>query len=129
MLLISAFNSVLMALSLLHTYFLLNPNATARKRNKLTRGASMDRVDSELVKRLSGKLTKDSHVTAKTRHSFPCVKKTTSEFYRVGFLFLWVLGMGYVILLWHSLSLPYNYCGKFCVSTLFSLSSSLSGPY
>ena len=25
-----------------------------------------------------------------------------------GFLF-WVLGMGYVILLWHSLSLPYNY--------------------
>ena len=28
-----------------------------------------------------------------------------------GFLFLWVLGMGYVILLWHSLSLPYNYSG------------------
>ena len=26
-----------------------------------------------------------------------------------GFLFLWVLGMGYVILLWHSLDLPYNY--------------------
>ena len=26
-----------------------------------------------------------------------------------GFLFLWVHGMGYVILLWHSLSLPYNY--------------------
>ena len=26
-----------------------------------------------------------------------------------GFLFLWVLGLGYVILLWHSLSLPYNY--------------------
>ena len=26
-----------------------------------------------------------------------------------GFLFLWVLGMGYVILLWQSLSLPYNY--------------------
>ena len=24
------------------------------------------------------------------------------------FLFLWVLGMGYVILLWHSLSLQYN---------------------
>ena len=24
-------------------------------------------------------------------------------------LFLWVLGMGYVILLWHSLSLPCNY--------------------
>ena len=28
-----------------------------------------------------------------------------------GFLFLWVLGMGYIILLWHSLSLPYNYLG------------------
>ena len=26
-----------------------------------------------------------------------------------GFLFLWVLGMGYVILLWHSMSLPYFY--------------------
>ena len=26
-----------------------------------------------------------------------------------GFLFLWVLGMGYVTLLWHSLGLPYNY--------------------
>ena len=26
-----------------------------------------------------------------------------------GFLFLRVLGMGYIILLWHSLSLPYNY--------------------
>ena len=35
-----------------------------------------------------------------------------------GFLFLWVLGMGYVILLWHSLSLPYNHftliISKFC---------------
>ena len=29
-----------------------------------------------------------------------------------GSLFLWVLGMGYVILLWHSLSLPYNYFEK-----------------
>ena len=26
-----------------------------------------------------------------------------------GFLFLWVLGTGYVFLVWHSLSLPYNY--------------------
>ena len=26
-----------------------------------------------------------------------------------GFLFLWVLGMGYVILFWHSMGLPYNY--------------------
>ena len=31
-----------------------------------------------------------------------------------GFLFLWVLGMGYVILLWHSLSLPYT-CKYFAV--------------
>ena len=30
-----------------------------------------------------------------------------------GFLFLWVLGMGYVILLWHSLSLQYNYFSYF----------------
>ena len=28
---------------------------------------------------------------------------------RRGFHFRWVLGMGCVILLWHSLSLPYNY--------------------
>ena len=33
-----------------------------------------------------------------------------------GFLFLLVLGMGYVILLWHSLSLPYNY--SICLSAL-----------
>ena len=26
-----------------------------------------------------------------------------------GFLFFWVIGMGYVILLWHSLSIPYKY--------------------
>ena len=30
-----------------------------------------------------------------------------------GFLFLWVLGMGYVVLLWRSLSLPYNYFSKY----------------
>ena len=28
---------------------------------------------------------------------------------RRGFLFIWVFGLGCVILLWHSLSLPYNY--------------------
>ena len=28
------------------------------------------------------------------------------------FLFLYVLGIGYVVLLWHSLSLPYNYLWK-----------------
>ena len=31
---------------------------------------------------------------------------------RIGFLFLWVLGVGCVILLWHSLGLPYNYFGS-----------------
>ena len=31
---------------------------------------------------------------------------------RKGFLFLWVLGMGCVILLWHSLGLPYDYFVK-----------------
>ena len=30
-----------------------------------------------------------------------------------GFLFFWVLGMGYVVLLWRSLSLPYNYFSKY----------------
>ena len=30
-----------------------------------------------------------------------------------GFLFLRVLGMGYVVLLWRSLSLPYNYFSKY----------------
>ena len=25
------------------------------------------------------------------------------------FIFLWVLGMGYLVLLWRSLSIPYNY--------------------
>ena len=32
---------------------------------------------------------------------------------RRGFLFLMVLGMGCVILLWHSLGLPYNYFGGY----------------
>ena len=35
-----------------------------------------------------------------------------------GFLFLWVLGMGYVILLWHSLSLRYNYFDVFHICPL-----------
>ena len=34
-----------------------------------------------------------------------------------GFLFLWVLGIGYVILLWHSLSLPYKYFTIHCIIT------------
>ena len=35
-----------------------------------------------------------------------------------GFRFLWVLGMGYVILLWHFLSLPYNWFGNYRLSKL-----------
>ena len=42
-----------------------------------------------------------------------------------GFLFLWVLGMGYVILLWHSLSLPYNYSTKI-ISIFFLLYTNIS---
>ena len=38
-----------------------------------------------------------------------------------GFLFLWVLGMGYVILLWHSLSLPYNYYALAVLIELFGM--------
>ena len=30
-----------------------------------------------------------------------------------GFLFLWVHGIGYVVLLWRSLGLPYNYFSKY----------------
>ena len=40
-------------------------------------------------------------------------------FVRRGFLFLWVLGVGYVILLWHSLSLPYNYFADVILSSAF----------
>ena len=46
-----------------------------------------------------------------------------------GFLFLWVLGMGYVILLWHSLSLPYYYFefrNKFIVSAIQKLKKHFS---
>ena len=48
-----------------------------------------------------------------------------------GFLFLWVPGMRYVILLWHSLSLPYNYfvcTGNFSY-TLYESQSRITEPY
>ena len=41
------------------------------------------------------------------------------------FLFLWVLGMGYVILLCHSLSLPYNYYASNCDAFFCNRSCSL----
>ena len=43
-----------------------------------------------------------------------------------GFLFLRVLGMGYVILLWHSLSLPYNY---FAITLSVNSAKSKSGDF
>ena len=57
------------------------------------------------------------------KFSFPCTLKLKYKIrlkwlsgYVVsvwrGFLFLWVLGIGYDILLWHSLSLPYNVSEK-----------------
>ena len=39
-------------------------------------------------------------------------------FFFRGFLFLWVLGMSYVILLWHSLSLPYNFLPYMCIAAI-----------
>ena len=46
-----------------------------------------------------------------------------------GFFFLWVLGMGYVISLWHSLSLPYNYF-VFKEDNILSASTNLTyGPH
>ena len=38
-----------------------------------------------------------------------------------GFLFLWVLGIGYVILFWHSLSLPYYYFSLYFDNLQFNL--------
>ena len=45
-----------------------------------------------------------------------------------GFLFLWVLGLVYVFLLWHYLSLPYNYYFYF-VPVLFLTLLKLSAFY
>ena len=49
------FINLLKLVLIIDTYcilILLTPKATARKRNELTRGTSLDRVDSEFVKRL-----------------------------------------------------------------------------
>ena len=53
-----------------------------------------------------------AHITGATEQT--CLQ----TFWR-GFLFLWALGVGYVVLLWHSLSLPYNMAdaSKGCSST------------
>ena len=57
----------LIALSLLHTYDLLYLYCYPLKKERTDPGAppwTMDRVDSELAKRLRGNLTKISHVIA-----------------------------------------------------------------
>ena len=46
-----------------------------------------------------------------------------------GFLFLWVLGMGYFILLWHSLSLPYSYFLSFFRNNTENFKRSSSAHY
>ena len=48
--------------------YLLNPYCCRTKKEQTDPGTSMDQVDSELVKRLRGNLTEDSHVTAQARH-------------------------------------------------------------
>ena len=48
---------------------------------------------------------------------------------RRGFLFLWLLGMGCVILLWHSQGLPYNYYLAFVANHLsFIITCPAAGP-
>ena len=54
---------------------------------------------------VSGSLTSVGEERANFLLLFTC---NYVVFVRRGFLFLWVLGMGYAILLGHSLSLPYN---------------------
>ena len=44
-------------------------------------------------------------------------------------IYLWVLGMGYVILLWHSLSIPYNYFENYSKYFVDLLSSERSLPF
>ena len=50
-------------------------------------------------------------------------------FVRRGFIFLWLLKMGYVILLCHSLSLPYNYFPADVFKFLLLYLSALSNSY
>ena len=76
--------------------YLLNPIATARKRERTDPGTSMYRVDSELFKRLRGNLTKDSHVTAQAHHYFSVrekenIRKFSSRILWISTSCLWVL--------------------------------------
>ena len=67
---------------LLHTYDLLYLYCYRLKKERTDPGAppwTMDRVDSELAKRLRRNLTKDSHVTPHTCHKFLPYKKNCGE--------------------------------------------------
>ena len=58
------------------------PLLLRQKKERTDRGAppwTMDRVDSELAKRLSGNLTKDSHLIAHTCHKFLSNKRNRGE--------------------------------------------------
>ena len=65
-------------------------------------------IDSYLYVSCSGSITSVGEERLICHLSFTC-NYEVSVWRR--FLFLWVIGMGCVILLWHSLSLPYNYFG------------------
>ena len=62
--------------------FLLTPNATARKRNELTRGTSWNELTLHSSSALV--IARESHVTAQKHHSFPVREGDKSEFLRVG---------------------------------------------
>ena len=65
-------------------------------------------IDSNLYENCSGSVTSAGEGRANLS---AIVYLSVSMWFSVrrGFLFLWVFGMGCVILLWHSLGLPYNY--------------------
>ena len=63
-------------------------------------------IVSYLYVSCSGSITSVAKERAKCLLPFTCNYVVSV---RTGFLFLLVLGMGCVILLWHSLGLPFNY--------------------
>ena len=71
----------------------------------------------------SRSITSVGEETANCLLSFACDHVVPG---RKGFLFLWVLGVGCFILLWHSLRLPYNYFEQISV---YEISFQLNNPY
>ena len=80
-------------------------------------------IISYLYVSCSGSITSDGE----ERASLSAISFTCYYVFSVlrGFLSFWVLGMGCVISLWHSLSLPYNYsiyiCSVFAVCEIMVL--------